>query len=594
MPAMFGAIAAAALCLPAGDPQNIPTDSRFELTAPLCLPPVYIHHYLAKQGLAQSAAHRLDLQARILWIDGTANLGRVNSVEKIAALCQRVADTGFNTIVFDIKPINGYTLYPSQISEQLTSWRESRLELGFDPLRHMVEQGHKNGLAVFVSMNAFSEGHSYGKRDFGKPDNQFFKPGWGYDHPELQTTRYIPVPTLGGMEIAPNLDADSGAPLAVYTDPAKAPDSGYYLTVEGSGLVRYSGTERPERLNGLALIAGTSESAVAVLRRFLEGSTITIGSKARFVRSGDAQNQIPLMMDPHNPVMQERALSFVDEIAQRYAIDGMLYDDRLRYGGIDSDFGDATRSLFEKAIGQPVASWPDDIYSYRFSPSLTPRLVPGRLFDAWLAFRSQSLTNWVGRARSRFAAKRPEGVFGVYAGSWYGDYQKYGNNYASPDTTAGFPFLTSAYRKTGFAPNIDLLVTGCYYPYGTVFEAIANGSAPGRTVEAGGILTNRLVRDHSWAVAGIQAIDFVKDPRRIADALQAATATTQGVMVFDLSHEFDTFQPIFAEAFRIRKLAPYQSPGLLGKVRAQRDDFDRRGFKDPPFPLFEGAPGTGF
>lgn len=594
MPAMFGVIAATALFHQTAAPQNIPTDSRFESTAPLNLPPVPIHHYLAKYGVAQSTARRLDLQARILWIDGTANLGRVNSQAKIAALCRRIAETGFNTIVFDIKPINGYTLYPSKISEQLTSWRDAQLEPGFDPLLHMVEEGHKNGLSVFVSMNAFSEGHSYGKRDFGTPGNQFFKPGWGYGHPELQSTRYVPVPTINGVPVSKEKDSNGSDAILYSSDPSKAPDNAYYVTVDSGSVVRYSGPQKPKQLDGQALYSGASELPIQALKALTVGSTVEFGCQPRFVPSGLDQNQIPLMMNPHSPEIQRRALSFVDEVAGAYAVDGLLYDDRLRYGGIDTDFSDSTRALFEQSIHQKVANWPDDIYTFRFSPSLTPRLVPGRLYDAWMAFRAQSLTNWVDQAGKHFRSRRKGSVFGVYAGSWYGDYQKYGNNYASPDSNAGFPFLTSAYRKTGFADKIDLLVTGCYYPFGTVFEAVVNGSPPGRTVEAGGILTNRLVRDQSWAVAGIQAADFAKDPARIEPALQAAAATTQGVMVFDLSHDFDTFQPIFSRAFAVRKMAPYQSPGLLAQVRDQRADFDRRGFKDPPFPFFEGAPGTGF
>ncbi|MFM9873244.1 MAG: alpha amylase family protein [Fimbriimonadaceae bacterium] len=591
---MLGTLAA--LCLAQNvTPSQISTESRFELAAPLVLPAVYIHHQLAKHGIAQSTAHRLDLQARILWVDATANLGRVNSEEKIAELCKKVAETGFNTIVFDIKPINGYTMYPSKLTDQITAWRKDTMPAGFDPLIHMVEEAHKNKLSLFVSLNAFSEGHSYGKRDFGKTDNQFFKPGWGYDHPELQTTRYIPIPTYNNITISPTLDANPDShPLAIYTDPEKAPNNAIYITLDANGIVGEVTYTKPQNLNGLAMLTSSTVAGIDALQDLAPGNKITISSTPTFQPSGTAQNQIPLMMNPHNEVIQKRTYAFIDEVASNYKIDGLLYDDRLRFGGLDSDFSSSTRTLFEKAINQKVQNWPDDIYSYSYTPSLTPRLQPGRLYDAWLAFRSQTLTNWVIQARKHLKSKRPNALFGIYAGSWYGDYQKYGNNYASPDLNAGFPFITPGYKKTGFANQLDLLITGCYYPNGTVFEAIQTGSAPGRTVEAGGILTNRVARDQSWSVAGIMIADFFSNPEKIQPALQAATATTQGVMVFDLSHNIEDFWPTFAQAFKTKKLAPYQVPGLLDKVRAQRADFDKRGFKEPPFPIFEGAPGTGF
>lgn len=568
-------------------------ESRFELTAPLALSPIYVHHELAKYGVGQSTARRMELQARVLWIDATANLGRVNSREKIATLVAKAKQVGFNTLVFDVKPINGYTMYPSKLTEQITAWRDTRMDAGFDPLRIFCEESKKNDISLMISLNAFSEGHSYGKRDFGKADNQFFKPGWGYDHPELQTTRYIPVPTWNGFEIAAGLDpaANHTEPVAIYSNLPKA-EGEWFVGIEKSGIVRYSAGSKPDALNGLALMAARGEAA-KLLAQYGIGSKIAINSKATFARSGEAQNQIPLMMNPHSAVMQQRTFDFIEEITQSYEIDGLLYDDRLRFGGLDTDFSESTRADFEKVIGQKI-NWPNDIFTYAYSPSLTPYVQPGRLYDAWLAFRSQMLSQWVSTARSKVKKNLPNALFGIYAGSWYGDYQKYGNNYASSNLNAGFPFLTSMYKKTGFASDLDVLITGCYYPFGTVYEAVSSGGVPGRTVEAGGILSNRVARDQSWVYAGISIDSFYTNPEAIESALQAATATTQGVMVFDLSHRIDQFWPVFEQAFKNPARAPHQVPGLIDKVRRNRVEMDRKGFKEPPFPIFEGAPGTGF
>src|SRR5258707_321461 len=84
--------------------------------------------------------------------------------------------------------------------------------------------------------------------------------------------------------------------------------------------------------------------------------------------------------------------------------------------------------------------------------------------------------------------------------------------------------------RTGFAGLLDWMTTGCYYPTGSISEAIAAGKIAGASVEAGGQLTNRAVNDQTWCYAGIQLDQFTGRPEALKSALQAACATTQGVM----------------------------------------------------------------
>ncbi|MDI9635584.1 family 10 glycosylhydrolase [Kamptonema cortianum] len=567
--------------------------SRFELTAPLTLPPVFVHESMAKHGIAQATARRTGTQARILWIDATANMGRTNSEEKIVALMKKVADVGFNTVVFDIKPISGYTLYPSQHSEQLTEWRDAKYEPGFDPVRIMLREAKSNGLSFLVALNAFSEGHSYSKRDFGKPDNQFFKPGWGYDQPELQSIRYVSDPTFKGLPVFPELNPPQWTtPIALFTRVPSATDIGAYAGLDSTGKVLWVAESKDATTEAPHVICGRGEGVARVLSLPI-GGRVHLEGTTRYLPSAQEQNQIPLMMNPHLEAVQSRALLFVEEVIRNYDVDGFLYDDRLRFGGIDTDFSESTRRDFERHVGRQI-SWPEDIFTFTHSITLQRGIKPGTYYDAWMSWRAEVMNKWVQRVRAKINSIRPRTMFGIYAGSWYGDYQKYGNNYASNELEAGFPFLTRAYQKTGFARELDMLITGCYYDHGTVHHAVQANAPAGRTVEAAGIMSNRVARDQTWTYAGIQLANFWNDPSRVEPALQAACATTQGIMVFDLSHRIDEFWPIFEQAFKKRTLAPHQVPNLLESVRAQRADFDRRGFKDPPFPMFEGAPGTGF
>jgi len=126
------------------------------------LPPILLDEYDSGYGAAQEISRANKLQGRILWIDGTANLSRLSDAEKIIALVRQVKKSGFNTIVLDVKPIVGYTLYPSEYAPKLTEWKGQQLPVDFDPLAIMAREAKANGLLLYASLNAFSEGH----RDF--------------------------------------------------------------------------------------------------------------------------------------------------------------------------------------------------------------------------------------------------------------------------------------------------------------------------------------------------------------------------------------------------------------------------------------------
>src|SRR4051794_12883765 len=76
-----------------------PPVSRFSREAPLpTIPPVMLDKLGDTWGAAQEISHneKNPYQARIMWIDGTANLDRVNSEEKIRALLRQLKVVGFN------------------------------------------------------------------------------------------------------------------------------------------------------------------------------------------------------------------------------------------------------------------------------------------------------------------------------------------------------------------------------------------------------------------------------------------------------------------------------------------------------------------
>lgn len=573
-----------------------PSPSRFQNASPLPLPPVKIDLELQRGlGVATQTARALNLQARILWIDATANLDRINSTEKIIDLVKKVKESGFNTIVLDVKPISGQTLYPSKIAPRLLEWRGKSMPAQFDPVQVFVTEAHGQGLSLFTSLNAFSEGHN------------LLKVGPGYNKPDWQSVLYVADPVVQsstGIRFPLNLGGkgDSDKELRFYTNPKDLPtptSGAFAVTVTKRRIVQdgfeNGGFERiPLALpSGGYILYGTGPAAEFLRANALPGTNLQLATDPKFVPSGERpDDQYPLMMNPNSLEVQDYELSILREVLTNYAVDGVLYDDRFRYSGIHADFSPTSRRLFEAEVGKAL-TWPDDVFRFTIGNAQGRGIEPGPYFDQWMSWRALQLRKYLNRVRGVAKLARPEVQVGLYAGSWYGEYPALGSNWGSDRFDGGFWFLTSDYKKTGLAPMLDFLITGCYYPTATIFDALSTGVGIGGTVEAAGILSNRAVRDQTWAYAGIALSQFKGNPEGLSDALQAACATSKGVMVFDLSHDIEPMWALFQKAFRDPMRAPHQIPNLLTGVREKRAKLDKANRPDPIVILTAGSSGTG-
>ncbi len=564
------------------------------------LPPALLDDADDAVGLAQQITRTRGLQARVIWIDGTANLNRVNTADKINALVAQLKKAGFNTIVFDVKPIVGYTLYPSKYAPKLTNWFGGKtLPLNFDPLAAMVTAAHASGLQIVANMNTFSEGH----RDV--------KYGPGYDHPEWQTT--LCEPSLSLMSSTPG-----AAPFALSDRPNLPPRLPGQITLytEAEGLKPQPGTLTAVLDANLRVVAQADGAALPALSLSVPpggsilmgagpagdwlrlyapiGAQVSLLTNSQLVPiSARPEQQVPLMVNPNDPAVQTRLLTMIAEVVRGYGVDGVIFDDRMRYAGANADFSPVTHAQFEAFLGHPVR-WPDDILTYSVAyPSLAKRLIPGPDYDAWNVFRTLTIRNWLASAVATVKSIRPTATVSVYAGSWYPDYPSLGSNWAADDFSAGLRFLTPSYQKTGFAGLTDWMTTGCYYVPGTIAGAQASGQSAGSSVEAAGQFSNRAVNDQTWVYAGIALSNYNGHPEQLLQALQGATASTQGVMVFDLSHNIDQFWTTFQTAFAAPAASPQSVPGLLDDLRRQHAAAKAAGTPQPPVILYNGTAGTG-
>lgn len=573
--------------------QAIP--DRFEFASPLpSLPPVMIDKLNSGVGIAQQTARSKRLQGRMLWVDATANIDRYNTEQKIYDLVDKAASVGFNTIVFDVKPIVGYTMYPSALTEKLKSWRGQVLPTEFDPVPPFVKRCKERGLSFMVSLNAFSEGHRMAKEAEKDPNSPFGKPGPGYALPEEQTVQYVAIPFLKVGSERAQLDSRMN-PKELSADEIGMFDSwptvnGEMVIIDAFGTVQLNdGKGMPP---GGRVLVGKGKGAEFLRRMALPGRRLMIVTLPSFQRASDVQNQIPLMMNPTHPNVRKRVIAFAREVVTKYPVDGLLFDDRLRFGGVDADFSAQTRSAFEAHVKAKL-NWPDDVLRFTYNWNLERGVMPGPYWDRWWAWRAKQLQTWVVEVRKQIKSIRPQTNFGIYAGSWYGEYTKWGANYGRPGRRTPFSGVSAGFADAGFADQLDLFVAGCYYPTATIAEALSQSRAEGRTIEAGASLANRVIHDQAWTYAGIMLQDYFANPDQVENALQAACASSQGVMVFDLSHRFELFEPILRRAFKTPAQAPHQVPGLLKTVRELQAKRERMGGKEPPIYIQPGAPGVG-
>ena len=576
----------------------------------LCLPPCYAQTALPtppplydtfgdSAGVAQKTAQIGGLQGRILWMDAGANVGNLNTTAKIQDVVAKAKAAGFNMIVLDVKPIVGDTVYPSRYAPKLTQWKGKTVPADFDVLRQMLDAAHAAGLPVYANMSTFGEGHKLVGR------------GLAYTHPDWQTTLYEvnrsvafeggPRITIAALDARPvhtddltALTSDGALGQVKPEDTVAVVNFDARVLFLGSG-AQMKATKQTVPPEGTALLAAGPVAALWLHHYARPGSILTYAAWPQYVPVVDAPEQVYTMFcDPLNPAVRQHELDIVREIVTNYDVDGVVFDDRMRYAGLNADFGPRERAAFEQFVGHPL-HWPDDVF--RTNPYPGEDIIPGPEYQHWLTWRAENITSWLADASAIVRAVRPSAQVAVYVGSWYGTYDEVGSNWAAPDVSAPYAFLTPDYRRTGFAPFLDWLTTGCYYTVPTLTDSLAAKTPPGATVEAAGQLSNLAVSDSAWTYAGLYALSYQGRPDLFARAIGAACASTQGVMIFDMSQIIQyNWWDVIRQAFGSgpTPTAPNVVPGLLSEVRRQHNLNRQNGVPPPPFPPYQGLTGTGF
>lgn len=183
-----------------------------------------------------------------------------------------------------------------------------------------------------------------------------------------------------------------------------------------------------------------------------------------------------VFVNPAAPEVQEKALNIIKEIVGKFDLDGMILD-YGRYTDITADFSTLSKQQFisflETKYNDTQAKnmrFPEDIVStWRESSGQILPNVTGKYYKQWLIYRAQVIKDFMTKARAAVKATKPKVEFGVYVGAWYTTYYQVGVNWASKeydpfqDFEVRFDWASPGYGATGYAEELDILMTGNYF-----------------------------------------------------------------------------------------------------------------------------------
>jgi len=259
-------------------------------------------------------------------------------------------------------------------------------------------------------------------------------------------------------------------------------------------------------------------------------------------------------VNPAIPDVRDYEISIMEELVSNYPFDGIVLD-RGRYNGINSDFSDLSRELFQRFLGFPIPRWPEDIFTWEKDENGEWKTVPEKFYKEWLLWRAGIIHDFFVEAKDRVKAINDELIFADYVGAWYPDYYAVGANWAvnTFDPSQRYNWAHSRYAETGYAQILDFLCTGCYFYEVKIEEVkkkkkamlIERGEAgmtlsldDWNSVEGAARMSMEVTRGVTPVYGSLYVQQYYDkdDPEQFVKAIRMCLQETNGIMVFDLCH----------------------------------------------------------
>jgi hypothetical protein len=252
------------------------------------------------------------------------------------------------------------------------------------------------------------------------------------------------------------------------------------------------------------------------------------------------------MTNPADLSVQSHALAVLKELVDKYpTLDGVILD-RARYDGIEADFSELSRVLFEKYAKKRVKNFPNDIFRYE-----NKKRIEGKHYKKWLEWRAKVIYDFFKSARETVKSNHPNIAFGDYTGAWYPLYYEVGVNWASQkyDPSKTYKWATSQYKRFGYAELLDIYSSGCYFVEVTKEEILKKIEATKGietsdqkpkewwySVEGSAELAMQVTAGVVPVYGGLYVEQYDKDAEQFSRAVSMCLKKTDGLMIFDIVH----------------------------------------------------------
>ncbi|QOY37135.1 alpha amylase family protein [Anaerobacillus isosaccharinicus] len=237
-----------------------------------------------------------------------------------------------------------------------------------------------------------------------------------------------------------------------------------------------------------------------------------------------------IFVNPAHPEVKEYELSIIKEVVSKYSADAIVLD-RCRYPNVYGDFSEFSRVAFEVDTGLKVDSWPGDILTLD-----QDQIVPGRLYKKWIMWRANNIKKFVVNAKSLIKEQNNELDFGIYVGAWYPDFYHEGVNWGSTNYQPEYDWMDGDYAQTGYASELDFLMTGCYFPSVTIDEARRRNKREWESVEGAIELSKKVTTNDVPILAGLYLQEYHQNEINFTQAVNICLEKSDGMMIFDAIH----------------------------------------------------------
>ncbi len=271
-----------------------------------------------------------------------------------------------------------------------------------------------------------------------------------------------------------------------------------------------------------------------------------------FVPITKQKHKYSAMLNPANKEIQDYEIAILKELVTNYPqLDGLILD-RVRYDGIEADFSELSKQLFEKYISDKVENFPEDIFAWSKDAKGNVVKIEGKYYKQWLEWRVSVIYNYIAEARKEVKKINPKISFGDYTGAWYPTYYEVGVNWASSkyDPSKDYDWATAKYKDFGYSELLDLYTTGCYFFEVTKEEVERNnadtvnrteaGLSKGKeywySVEGSAELVNKVVMKAVPVYGGLYVEQYKEknSPEQFVKAVEMCLKKTDGLMIFDI------------------------------------------------------------